>query len=452
MPRAGAPLLLGLLLLAGCPREPDPMPAQGAALARAPSTDAGPVRRELANGLTLIVAVDHAQPLVAVESFAPAGLMQEPRDRAHVSHLAEHARSRGTTRGFEPPEMDALVGAGAVLNAETLASFVHYDYVVPPSELDAVLRLEAARLTGLRITDALLAQEAPRCQQEIDFLRASPQGAMIKFGLAALNQVIRYGVGHVAVRDGTARLTADDVSSFVAARYRASDVIVTVVGDVDPASVAELAARHLGSLPPGHAPELPAPTIASDVDATWDLGARGVYLVSPVVATDAVDRLALVMFGNWLNQSLNIDPALHGCCRALFATNQIYPPDGVPFFVYAERQPGAPPEPDLEDRLRQAVGNARESFLAAGILQTRFALQSFFSTSLVGQAPPPGLPHDMVLAQEAINLGVKEMLARGLPEGGAPAALEGLNAERCRAILDHHVGAENLHAVRFENP
>jgi zinc protease len=73
-----------------------PWRAAWPALASAKSAGVGPVRREiLSNGLTLLVQEDHATPIVAVTAFARGGQWIEPEGLAGVSNMAATLLPRG---------------------------------------------------------------------------------------------------------------------------------------------------------------------------------------------------------------------------------------------------------------------------------------------------------------------------------------------------------------------
>ena len=92
-------------------------------------------RIALENGLTVLLLENHAAKKVAVESFYCAGFLHEPAGKAHVAHLTEHLVCYSPTASYGPYEAFNLLQGKGMANAETLATFVHYDYLVPSSDL-----------------------------------------------------------------------------------------------------------------------------------------------------------------------------------------------------------------------------------------------------------------------------------------------------------------------------
>ncbi len=164
--------------------------------------DMGVERLELDNGWTVLLRAHPGSGKVAIASFYRAGVFHEPEGLAHLSHAVEHLTVYSGTESYAPREAYQLLGQQGMANAETLASVVRYDYVVPSDGVEMALRVEAERLVSARFTDDVMAEEVSRCLQEVDFVHSQPQGGLIKFGLMGLNQVGRHGAAHVSVYRG----------------------------------------------------------------------------------------------------------------------------------------------------------------------------------------------------------------------------------------------------------
>ena len=301
----------------------------------APFLSAQTERFQLGNGLTVVLREDHTEKRVAVESLYRAGFIHEPKGKAHIAHITEHMVCCCPTKSFGPREAATRLQRNGMANAETLASFVHYDYIVPSTDLALALRIEAERLTSIRFTDTVLKQEVPRAVGEIDIVERNPQAGVLKFGLIGLCHVLRFQDTFVPIHANPSRFTRTDVEQFHAAHYRIDEGVLTIVGDFDTASAKEMVQREFGAIPKPP----PRPPIEIHLDqnraATWDLRANTVYLVCPCDATDANARLTLTLLGNYLSMRLWQDANLKGMTKNRFCSTRGYPVGEMPFFVFA---------------------------------------------------------------------------------------------------------------------
>ena len=402
-----------------------------------PGVPAGPrvVRRTLANGMLLIARREPTATRLAVEVLHPAGFAQEPRDRPHVAHLVEHLVTRRAETRF---------AAGAVVNAETLGSFVHFDYLVAPGELASVLEAIAHHAEPLEASADEVQREAERCLSELDLLQKSPQGALVKFALIALAQVERFGARRVELHRATRSLELGAANAFVRAHYGPAGTVVVFAGPAEPGAVVEAAERRLTAVAARDAePVAPSPPLA-DAEVQTDLGRDAVFVVGPRPQEPA-DRAALTLYGAWLAGQLASDAELGAVARFAFASGPTYPVGDLPFFAYAEAR-GTEPAPGLGASLLAAMARARARFDAATFTAVRRELDGFFAGAF---APAPGVASELVLLQGALDAGVRELLPRG--EHGEPRALfAALDHERVARALATFAAPGRTRTVRLE--
>jgi zinc protease len=55
------------------------------------------VKRQLPNGMTVIIKEDHKLPVVAIHTWVKTGYFDEPDSLTGISHLLEHMFFKGTT-------------------------------------------------------------------------------------------------------------------------------------------------------------------------------------------------------------------------------------------------------------------------------------------------------------------------------------------------------------------
>lgn len=260
-------------------------------------------RIELANGVRVILVPVPGVKHVAVETIYEVGFLHEPEGLAQSSHLLEHVLCKGATASWAAGESFELLAAGGtrgageamsrgkgLANAETLADFTHFDAVVPAGEkaegLELVLRVEAERLTSLRIEPAIVAQEGPRAASEVDAVSNAPQAPVFKFAVMAANQVWRFRSEEVRIARGLEDMDVAGLRALFAEHYvpkKLTVVIVGAMGDGGVAGAEALVRKHLGAIQvaaPAEAAEAAAKrapieaiewdALPASADATWD--------------------------------------------------------------------------------------------------------------------------------------------------------------------------------------
>ncbi|MEW6359979.1 MAG: insulinase family protein [Planctomycetota bacterium] len=410
---------------------------------------AEPQRFTLGNGLTVILEENHTANKVVVETFHRAGFQHEPQGKAHIAHVAEHMLCYSATAGYGPRQAHELLQQKGMANAETLSAFVHYDYILPARDLKLALQIAAERMGAVVFADNLLREEVPRVVQEMDFVQNNPQAGLLKFGLIGLSHVLRFGDAFVPVYGGPATLTAADIEAFFKERYRPCESVLVVVGDFDPVNARQLINIYFGSLPRLEPPPKTPVTIAADADAKWDLRSDAIYIVYPSADPDETTRTALTLFGNYLQQRVWTDPGLMETTKGRFCSNQIYPVGDLPFFVFAEAKAGASLDA-VQARMEQVMNEALAGFNENAFAQAKMGLAYFMRASVAqGGYAPPNTPFENVLAQEAINLGVKEILREGAPPDEFLARLNALDYATANRAVRSAISPANEKKVRF---
>ena len=326
----------GVLIPAAWAAAAQPMEA----IASSDSSDAG--RVVLDNGITVLLCPIEGADRVAVESLYRVGFLHEPKGMPQVTHLLEHLVCQCATSGYAAGESFALLNSKGQANAETLADFTHYDYVVPATDLELVLRIEAERLTDLRIERAAIEREAPKCYAEADAVERNPRAGMTKHAFMAFGQAWGHGARTARIRGGLEEIPVDDLKRLHARCYHPGNLVLAIAGGFERGEAIKLVEDVLGGIPASRAapPRPPAwARVREKIEVRWDSKVRAVCIAYPP-PEKAMDRLALSLWGNLLMQKLMSDKALMGVADAVFASNQNWSVGTLPFFVYATAKPG----------------------------------------------------------------------------------------------------------------
>ena len=200
-------------------------------------------KRQLGNGLTVIVNRDRASRMAAVNILYKVGARNESAHRTGLAHLFEHLMFRGT---HEVPDFDTPVQmACGDNNAFTNNDYTDFYITLPVGNIETALWLESDRMTGLD-----LSQEAIEVEKRV---------VIEEFRQRYLNQP--YGDQNMLLRDmvykshpyrwATIGLTPDhiekasveEIRDFYRRFYHPSNAILSVSADIEPERVFYLAEK-----------------------------------------------------------------------------------------------------------------------------------------------------------------------------------------------------------------
>jgi len=205
----------------------------------------------LPNGLRLIVHEDHSTPVVNVQVWYHVGSKNERPGRTGFAHLFEHMMFKGS-KNVEPEQHASLVaGVGGQANAYTTEDVTVFWETVPSQYLPMALWLEADRMATLRIGRDVFEREREVVKEERRMrVENQPYGRLSEIvnGFAFTVHPYRHStIGSMADLEAA---SVDDVREFYRTFYVPANATVTIAGDVDSRSAAELAAKYFGRIPP----------------------------------------------------------------------------------------------------------------------------------------------------------------------------------------------------------
>jgi zinc protease len=235
-------------------------------------------RHVLPNGLTLIVRPDRSAALASVQVWVKSGSVHEDRLLgAGLSHYLEHMLFKGTERRAGR-EISATVQAhGGYINAYTTFDRTVYYIDLPSEHVGVALDLLSDAVLRSTLPEGEAAKEKEVILREIAMTRDDPDDRLWEsvFANAFREHPYRYPViGH---RELFEQVTHAELSAYYRARYVPNNLVVVVVGDVEPAAVLRQVAADFGSFPRGRL----APVLIPDEPA--QLGPRDYH------ATEAVE-------------------------------------------------------------------------------------------------------------------------------------------------------------------
>ena len=256
----------------------------------------------LPNGLTLIVAEDHSDPLVHVDVTYHVGSAREQVGKSGFAHFFEHMMFQGSDNVADEQHFKFVTAAGGTLNGSTNTDRTNYFETLPNNQLETGLWLEADRMGFL--LDAVTQKKFEVQRSTVKNERGQnvdnrPYGQAQEYIQKAL---FPYGhpyswsvIGSLADLD---RSNVDDLKNFFLRWYGPNNATLTVGGDVTPAQVVKLTEKYFGPIKRGAAvtpTRVAAPKLTQDRYVSYQDNIRFpmLQMVFPTVAHGHPDEIPL---------------------------------------------------------------------------------------------------------------------------------------------------------------
>jgi predicted Zn-dependent peptidase len=264
----------------------------------------------LPNGLTLIICTRPDAPVFSYNTFIDAGDVNDPSGESGLAHMFEHLAFKGTTEigttdyaaekvalakveeannayqaeklkqvGRDPKKLEELRKAfldaqtearkyvvpnqftevaeqnGAhALNASTGLDETQYFWAMPENRLELWAWLESGRLSDTvprefyKERDVVLEERRMRTD-------SNPIGRLIEQFLATAYVAHNYGRSSVGWPSEVGQLSATEAMAFHKKYYAGGNIVISVVGDVDPTTAMPILEKYFSKVPAGPKPE-----------------------------------------------------------------------------------------------------------------------------------------------------------------------------------------------------
>jgi predicted Zn-dependent peptidase len=212
----------------------------------------------LANGLRVILSVDHSAPVTAVSVTYDVGSRNERPGRTGFAHLFEHMMFQGSRNVGKGEHMLLIQDNGGSLNGTTNQDRTNYFETVPANQLEMALFLESDRMKSLDISQANLDNQRAVVQEE---RRQSYDNRAYGAMSEAIEDLAYDSFGYKHSTIGSMAdlnaATLDDVRQFFKTYYAPNNACIAIVGDFDEAKAKKLVEKYFGAIPRQPAPPVP---------------------------------------------------------------------------------------------------------------------------------------------------------------------------------------------------
>lgn len=209
----------------------------------------------LPNGLTVVLAEDHATPTVAVEMMYHVGSKNEQVGRTGFAHLFEHVMFTGS--GHVPYGLHDRYteGVGGSNNGSTSNDITMYYETIPSNYLETALWLESDRMGWL--LDAL---DTAKYNAQRDIVKNERRQRIDNQPYGRVEEIMSAAIYppnnpyHWPVVGSMADLSAasiEDVKAFFRKYYAPNNSTLVVTGDFEPAQAKQWVARYFDGIKRG---------------------------------------------------------------------------------------------------------------------------------------------------------------------------------------------------------
>jgi zinc protease len=216
----------------------------------------------LSNGLDVVVIPDHRAPVVTHMVWYRNGAADDPPGKSGIAHFLEHLMFKGTKRHPKGEFSEFVSEVGGMENAFTGNDFTAYFQQIAKQHLKTCMAFEADRMTGLTLTDDVVAPERDVVLEERRMHCDTDPGAQLGEAVqAALFTHHPYGIPVIGWGHEIESLNREDALAYYRRFYTPENAILVVAGDVEPDEARTLAEETYGKIKPrGAKPERVRPT------------------------------------------------------------------------------------------------------------------------------------------------------------------------------------------------
>ncbi len=332
------------------------------------AADEPPTRATLPNGMRVVIIRNTLAPVATVQANFLVGGDETPDGFPGMAHAQEHMAFRGC-KGMTADQTSAIFALlGGDNNADTQQNITQYFDTVPATDVDVALEAQAACLRGIDDSQAEWDQERGAIEQEVARDLSNPTYKFVNRLNVDLFAGTPYAHDPLGTRPSFDKTTGTMLKDFADQWYTPSNMILIVVGDVDPAATMAKIRQLYGDIPSHPLPAHPAIELQPVKPETFTLDSNLPYVLGFIAwrmpGTDSPDYAAMQILADVL-ASQRAD--LYGmvpagkALAAEFGLAETYPKASVAYGVVA-LPAGQDANPAL-DEMRQIVNK----YAASGV-------------------------------------------------------------------------------------
>lgn len=203
----------------------------------------------LDNGLKVLVKEDHRAPVAVSMICYNVGSADEPGGLTGISHALEHLMFKGTPDHPLGVFSKTIASVGGQENALTNNDYTVYYEKMAAQHIELSLALEADRMHQLLFHEDEFKQEMRVIQEERRLrIEDKPRALAFERFLSAAHLAAPYHHPVIGWMSDLKHMQLQDAKTWYRRFYTPNNATLVVVGDVNTASIYDLAKKHFGKI------------------------------------------------------------------------------------------------------------------------------------------------------------------------------------------------------------
>lgn len=340
----------------------------------------------LRNGLRILVASRHLDPVVAVMVFYSVGSVNERVEEAGLSHFLEHMMFKGTPNLGKGMVDHLTTELGGSNNAFTTYDHTAYWFELASDRWETAMQIEADRMQNLLLDPSEFAAEKAVVLEELSMGLDDPWRRLSRSVSEVLFGRHPYGRPIIGYADVLERATPEDMRAYYERFYHPGNATLVVAGDVTASAALKAARKYFGKIAAGPdresidpwRPGCTAPSGERRLTLTWDDASSRLMMAWPgaPVGTDddfALDLVSTILTGGRLSRLYRRLVIEEGLATTVSTSNDARVEGGA-FWLSAEAVAGVSREA-LEGAIDEEIERlASESVPAADLKRAKSIL------------------------------------------------------------------------------
>ena len=331
----------------------------------------------LDNGMLVVVVPDHRTPVVTHMLWYRIGAADDPFGKSGIAHFLEHLMFKGTAKHPAGRFSQQIAAVGGQENAFTSYDYTGYFQRVSRENLGAMMDFEADRMTGLVLSEDVIASERNVILEERNQRIDNDPSARLSEQVQAAQYLNHpYHRPSIGWRHEMETLNREDALAFYRHYYQPDNAFLVVAGDVTLDEVKALAEKTYGKIErrtpigprirPQEPPQIAARRLTfADLRVTQPSLQRSYLVPSSTTAQDnegdALEMLSYVLGGganSRLYRALVVEKRLATTAGSWYQGTSL---DDTRFGIYGTPAAGVP-----LDKLEAAVDAEVDAMLDTG--------------------------------------------------------------------------------------
>jgi len=273
--------------------------------ARARMVGAEVAEHRLDNGLRVLVAERHSDPVVASVLYYRCGSRNEAEHEAGASHFLEHMMFKGSERYGKGRVDEVTAALGGQNNAFTGYDHTAYWFEFASDRWETALDIERDRMLALTLDPAEFDSERQVVLEELAMGEDDPWRVLARRVEAAVFGRHPYGRPIIGTPEALRLATPASMRTYYERFYHPANATLVVCGDVEPQRALAAVQERFGDLRPGPEhqavdvwrPAVEEPVGEQRLTMRWDDRARRLCMAWPTarVGSDADYALDVLM-------------------------------------------------------------------------------------------------------------------------------------------------------------